>query len=165
VRIFGGGSLNRLNTRQTCATIISRYEGDGGASASMRRSSSRFFKFLLKELLLAQCLILIPYALQGRISWNIAVNGKNGHIIFPAQRTPEGPQFPFLWTFFPNADPRMNTSRPRRLHEGYSLSHQVGLNIVPACLYIEFFDLSRRLNKLDNKVQEEYTRGVKNVCS
>src|SRR5713101_881816 len=108
----------------------------------MRRSSSRFFKFLLKELLLAQCLVLIPGALQGRISWDIAVDGENGHIIFPPQRLPEEPQFPFLWTFFPNAGPRMNTSRSPRLQEGYRLSHQVGLNLVSACLCIEFFDLS-----------------------
>src|SRR5713101_7459406 len=110
----------------------------------MRRSSSRFFKFLLKELLLAQCLVLVPDALQGWISWDIAIDRENDHIIFPPQRLPEGPQFPFLRAFFPNTYPCMNTSRSTRLQEGYRLSHQVGLNFIPACLYIKFFDLSRQ---------------------
>ena len=92
---------------------------------------------------LRMCLILIPDALQGWISWDIAIDGENGHIIFPPERIPEGPQFPFLRAFFPNADPRMNTSRSPRLQEGYRLSHQVGLNLVLARLYIELFDLSR----------------------
>src|SRR6266446_6809927 len=89
-------------------------------------------------------LVLVPDALQGRISRDVAVDGVEGHIIFPPEQIPEGPQFPFLRAFFPDADPCMNTSRSPRLQEGYRLSHQVGLNLVPSCLYIEFFDLSRQ---------------------
>jgi len=40
---------------------------------------------------LAMRLVLVPDALQGWIPWDIAVDGVEGHIIFPPEQIPEGP--------------------------------------------------------------------------